>query len=117
MLPGAVVAYVLASREPQIAMRVWQLVPEEGGILITCKCEKGGASEANDMVMRPGAWQPIEHQMMREITGLRQEYRLPAKKVVFSRASSMDSEFIPVRRLELFGLWREEWAGRGSGRL
>ncbi len=110
-LPDAVVAFVLASREREIAMRVWELDPKEGGISIKCKCEKGGECEANNMVMRPSEWQPIEQQMMREITLLRQEYGLPAKKVVFNRAASaMDSDFIPERRLEMFGLWREEWA-------
>jgi hypothetical protein len=110
VLPHAVVAYVLASREREIAMREWELVTKKGGISITCKCEKGVACEANDMVMRPGARQVIELQMMREITLLRQEYGLPAKKVVFNRASSIDSELYPMRGLELFGLWREEWA-------
>ena len=111
VVPDAVVAYVLASRERQIAMRVWELDTKEGGISIMCKCEKGGDCEANNMVMRPSEWQPIEQQMMQEITRLRQEYGLPAKQMAFNRAASaMDSEFVPMRRLELFGLWRDKRA-------
>lgn len=100
----AVVAYVLASRERQLAMRVWELVPDDG-ILITCQCELGQACPANERVMRPAAAGTIEKQILDEITRFRQEYGLPAKKVGLNR--SLGGQIVPVGRFGLYGRWKD----------
>ncbi len=105
----AVAAYILASRERQIASRVWELKPEEG-ILQTCECEKGDACQADRMVMRPSDREPIEHQILDEITSFRKEYGLPPKKIGFNHASSLDGMPFPVKTFKLFGLWKDEEA-------
>jgi hypothetical protein len=106
--PNAVAAYVLASRERQIASRVWELSPNDGGIVRTCECEKGEACKANHMILRPSDWTPIETQLKQEITAFRQEYGLPDTKVKFNRVSSLDGTFFPVARFELSGLWKDK---------
>ncbi|HEX6386417.1 MAG TPA: hypothetical protein VF177_17230 [Anaerolineae bacterium] len=107
---NAVAAHLLASRERQVAVRIWELIPSDGGIVRTCDCEKGEVCKANNIVIRPSEWQPIEAQIMQEIAALRQEYGLPAKKVKFNRVSSLDGQFIPMPQFKLFGLWKEETA-------
>lgn len=107
--PDAVVAFLLASRERQIAVRTWDLKPSEG-IVRTCECEKKDACKANRMVIRPSEWQPIESQMLKEITDFRQEYGLPSKTVNFNRASSLAGQHFPVDSFKLFGLWKDEEA-------
>jgi hypothetical protein len=106
---SAVVAFVLASRERQIAMRVWELRPAEG-LIRTCECEKKDACKANNMIIRPSEWQPIESQILQEITSFREEYGLPAKKVKFNRASLLDGPPFPMDSFKLFGLWKDEEA-------
>ena len=107
---NAVAAYALASRERQVAVRIWELIPSDGGIIRTCDCEKGEACQANRMVLRPSEWQPIEGQIKQEINAFREEYGLPAKKINFNRVSSLDGQFIPIPQFKLFGLWKEEEA-------
>jgi len=109
MYPDAVVAFVLASRERQIAMRVWELRPTEG-IICTCECEKKDACKANNMVSRPSEWQPIEDQLLQEIANFRKEYGLPPKKVGFNQVSLLDGQPVPVNSFKLFGLWKDEEA-------
>lgn len=104
-----VVAFVLASRERQIAMRVWELRPAEG-VIRTCECEKKDACEANNMVLRPFDWQPIESQILQEIASFRKEYGLSSKKVRFSQVSSFDGPVFPMNSFKLFGLWKEKEA-------
>jgi hypothetical protein len=107
--PDAVVAFVLASRERQIAMRVWELNPAEG-LIRTCKCEKKGKCKANNMVIRPSEWPPIESLILQEITSFREEYGLPSKKVRFNQVSLFDGPPSPMNSFKLFGLWKDEEA-------
>ncbi|UCC51613.1 MAG: hypothetical protein JSV68_21310 [Anaerolineaceae bacterium] len=107
--PDAVVAFVLASRERQIAMRVWELRPTEG-LIRTCECEKKDACKANNMVLRPSEWQPIESQILQEIASFREEYGLPSKKVRYNRVSLLDGPPFPMNSFKLFGLWKDEEA-------
>jgi hypothetical protein len=108
--PDVVVAFLLASRERQIAVRTWELIPEEGGIIRTCECEKGAICQATGMVIRPSERQSMEQQILQEITAFRTEYGLPAKKVNFNQAFSPDSPLFPLRRFKLTGLWEDEEA-------
>lgn len=105
--PDAIVAFALASRERQIARRVWSLEPDEG-IVRTCDCEKKDACQADRMVIRPFDRQPIKHQLLQEIASFREEYGIPAKKVGFNRISSLSGEHFPIKSLKLFGLWEDE---------
>ncbi len=107
--PDAVVAFALAARERQIAMRVWELKPTDG-IICTCECEKKDVCKANNMVSRPSEWQPIEDQIRREITKFREEYGLPSKKVRFNRISSLGGQPFPMSSFKLFGLWKDKEA-------
>jgi hypothetical protein len=102
-----IVAYLLASRERELARRGWILAPDEG-IIITCLCEKGTGCPANDRVMRPANKANLPGQLLAEIDGFRQEYGLPANKVKFNRRG-LDHP-IPMRRLSLLGLWNDETA-------
>jgi hypothetical protein len=102
---NSVGAYVLASRERQIAMRSWLLDPEQG-ILIECDCEKGAQCKANNMVMWPVGTADIERQIMDQIQELRREYLLPEKKVKFNRGTP--GLHLPTHRLILFGSWKDE---------
>ncbi|MCP5100733.1 MAG: hypothetical protein GY943_34725, partial [Chloroflexi bacterium] len=105
--PDAIIAFVLASREREIAMRTWTLNPEEG-ILRSCECEKGTACKADRMIMRPSDKEPIKRQLLDEIASFRQEYGLPSKKVIFNRVSSLDGQFFSVPSFKLYGLWKDE---------
>jgi len=107
--PDAVVAFLLASREREIAVRTWELNLGEG-IIRTCECEKGTACTANRMVIRPSEWEPIEEQLLKEIAAFRTEYGLPPKKISFNRVSSLDGLPFPTQSFKLFGLWKEEGA-------
>ncbi len=107
--PDAVVAFVLASRERQIARRIWELRPAEG-VIRTCECEKKDACKANNMVLRPSEWQPIESQILQEIASFREEYGLPSKKVRFNQVSSLGGPIFPINSFKLFGLWKDEEA-------
>jgi len=98
-------AYVLASRERQIALRSWLLDPEQG-ILVECSCEKGAQCTANNMVMWPVDTASIERQIMDQIQELRREYLLPEKKVKFNRGTP--ALYLPTPRLTLFGSWKDE---------
>jgi hypothetical protein len=98
-------AYVLASRERQIALRSWLLDPEQG-ILVECSCEKGAQCTANNMVMWPVGTAGIERQIMDQIQELRREYLLPEKKIKFNRGTP--ALYLPTPRLTLFGSWKDE---------
>lgn len=108
--PTAVVAYVLAAKEKTIAVRAWELVPNEGGLVRTCECEKGDECKATNMILRPPEVEGMEPLLLQEIAVLRREYGLPAGKVHFNRMSSLSGEPLRWPRLELFGLWKEEEA-------
>ena len=107
--PDAVVAFALATRERQIAMRTWELRPAEGLIRI-CECEKKDACQANNMVIRPSDREPIRAQLLQEIASFREEYGIPAKKVGYNRISSLSGQHFPIKSFELFGLWTDEAA-------
>ena len=108
--PTAVVAYVLAAKEKTVAVRAWELVPSEGGLVRTCECEKGSECKASNMILRPPEVEGMEPLLLQEIAALRREYGLPAGKVHFNRISSLSGEPLRWPRLELFGPWKEEEA-------
>ena len=108
--PISVRAYVLAAKEKTIAVRMWELIPSEGGLVRTCDCEKGSECEATNMILRPPEVEGMEPLLLQEIAALRREYGLPAGKVHFNRISSLSGEPLRWPRLELFGLWKEEEA-------
>ncbi|MBN1318693.1 MAG: hypothetical protein JXA42_24645, partial [Anaerolineales bacterium] len=101
-------AFVLSSRERQIARRTWDLIPLEGGIVRTCECEKGDECEANNIVIRPAEWMSIDDQIKQEIKELCQEYGLPSRKVNYNLTSMLDDQFVPMLQFKLFGLWRDK---------
>jgi hypothetical protein len=98
-------AFVLASRERQVAIRSWQLDPEQG-IVIECSCEKEEKCEAHGYVLRPMSAAGIEGQLMEQIQKLRQEYMLPEKKVKFNRGTP--AFYLPMPKLTLSGMWKDE---------
>lgn len=110
LAPNAVTAFVIGSRGREIAMRVWELIPQDGGIVCTCECEKGAACRANRMVARPSDYQPVTQQMYQALVNLCAEYGLSPNKLNFNRVSSLDGSFFPAPRFELTGLWRDEKA-------
>ena len=97
-----VVAYVLASRNRQLASRFWNLVPTEG-IVVTCHCAKGPGCERDGIVLLPAGADGIEKQILDEITLFRREYGLPSKKLAFSRFSGPDT-LAPLPRFRLAGV-------------
>lgn len=107
---SSVAAYVLGPKEKTIAFRVWELIPDEGGVVRTCECEKEKECPATNMILRPPVQPNMEHFLLEEIAALRQEYGLPAGKVHFNRISSLTGEPRPWPRFELFGLWKDEKA-------
>lgn len=108
--PHAVAAYMLGKREREIAVRIWELAPNEGGILRNCQCEKGASCQADGMILRPADGQLIEQQMQRELATFAEEYGLPPKKIHYNRLSSLNGEPYSVGRFGLFGLWKDEAA-------
>ena len=110
LYPNAVTAFVIGARERQIAMRIWELIPEDGGIVCTCECEKGAACRANRMVSRPSDRQPVTRQMYQELLSLAEEYGLSNSKIRYNRVSSLDGSFFPTPNFELTGVWRDETA-------
>lgn len=102
--PDAVVAYVLASRERQVAMRVWEL--QSDGIAVFCRCELGPACAENNVLLRPVDATGIERQLLDALNALRQEYGIPPKKVHFNRLVA--DRHVPLRGLALHGGWKDE---------
>jgi hypothetical protein len=108
--PTTIAAYLLARREREIAVRTWNLVPKEGGILRNCQCEKGDACQANGMILRPFTSDTIETQMRDELSAFAEEYGLPPKKMHYNHMSPLSNEPFPVARFKLSGLWKNEEA-------
>ncbi|MCP4358151.1 MAG: hypothetical protein GY796_09080 [Chloroflexi bacterium] len=106
--PTAVAAYLIGKRGHQIAFRVWELDPDEGGILRNCECEKGDACQAGGIIIRPFESRYLEKQMRDELTAFAEEYGLPTKKIHYNRLSSLNNEPYPVAKFGLFGLWKNE---------
>jgi hypothetical protein len=106
----AVAAYLLGKRDREIAMRVWELVPAEGGILRNCRCQKGASCQANGTVIRPFESQHIKRQMRDELAAFAAEYDLPPQKIHYNRLSTLSGEPYSVPRFELIGLWKDEAA-------
>jgi hypothetical protein len=100
-----VVAYLLASRERQLAYRAWELDVDQG-IVITCRCEKKDDCPANDRVIWPEYAARIEKQIGSEIAKFRREYSLPPKKIHFNQL--VGSSHVPMGRLTLYGLWKDD---------
>jgi hypothetical protein len=48
-----VAAYMLGKRERQVAMRIWELNPEEGGFCETANVRKGANCKADGIILRP----------------------------------------------------------------
>ena len=105
-----VVAYVLASREREVAVRSWSLQPMEGGIIRHCDCEKGAECKNHGVILRPMEWTPMGTFFNKEFEALAEEYGLPLKQVNFNRHMLFDSGPVPIPKLELFGLWLDREA-------
>jgi hypothetical protein len=101
---AAVAAYVLASRERQVAVRAWELRDE--GIAVFCQCEKGRTCPANHLVLRPANAAGIEKQLLVAIDELRQEYGVPSKKMSFNQRAA--GHVVPQRRFTLQGDWKDD---------
>jgi hypothetical protein len=101
---AAVAAYVLASRERQVAVRAWELRSE--GIAVFCQCEKGRACPENHLVLRPANAAGIEKQVLAALDAFRQEYGIPSKKVSFSQRVA--GHVVPQRRFTLQGEWKDD---------
>ncbi len=114
---NAVAAYLMGKREREVAVRIWQLEPDEGGILRNCRCEKGESCQADGMVLRPYAVRHIEKQIQDELLAFAAEYGLPAKKIHYNRSSPSGGELQPVFRFELTGLWKNEAALSRAGEV
>lgn len=99
--PG-VSAYVFY-KDRQIAARHWELV--EDGILVQCYCEKRPWCPEDNMLYRPSRVDEIEKQILFQINRLKQEYQVPAKKVNYYR--EVGDKSFPMRRLVLFGMWKD----------
>jgi hypothetical protein len=106
--PDEIGAYVLASREREIALRTWKLDVEEGGIIRHCRCEKGDKCEATSVILRPFDSHYIEKQLLDEITAFRQEYGLPVKKLSYYQAFSLSGVSTPISRFTLAGTWKDQ---------
>lgn len=107
---NTVTAFMLSKREREIAIRTWELSPDEGGILRHCECEKGEQCAANGMVLRPSVYQSIEKQIHDELLTFAEEYHLPPQKITYNRLSSLTREPYRVPEYELFGLWKNDEA-------
>lgn len=107
---NTVTAFMLSKREREIAIRTWELSPDEGGILRHCECEKGEQCAANGMVLRPSVYQSIEKQIHDELLAFAEEYHLPPQKITYNRLSSLTREPYRVPEYELFGLWKNDEA-------
>jgi hypothetical protein len=105
--PDEVGAYVLASREREIALRTWKLDVEEGGIIRHCRCEKGEECKETGVILLPFDPPYIEKQLLDEITAFRQEYGLPVKKISYYQAFSLSSIPNPISRFTLAGSWKD----------
>ncbi len=105
---NVVAAYMLGKRERQVAMRIWEINPEQGGILRNCQCEKGADCEADGMVLRPFPLQHIETQIRNELTALAEEYNFSPEKINYNRLISPHLPPQPTGRFTLFGLWKNE---------
>lgn len=105
---NAVAAYMLGKQERQMAVRIWELDPEEGGILRNCQCEKGTDCKADGIILRPFPLSHIETQIRNELTALAEEYNYPPDKINYNRFSSPHQPPLPVGRFTLFGLWKNE---------
>jgi hypothetical protein len=103
-----VVAYMLGKRERQLAMRIWELNPEEGGILRNCQCEKGSNCEADGIILRPFPLPYIEKQIRDELTAFANEYGLSPEKIHYHRLTHPNQPPQPIGRFMLFGLWKNE---------
>jgi hypothetical protein len=80
--PGAPVvnAFVLTKSNKQIAVRSWTL--SEQGIAVTCHCEKWMNCPAKGMMLKPAGASGIVAQIEEQIEELRQEYSIPARRVL-----------------------------------
>jgi len=108
--PYSVAAYMLGKRGREIATRIWELVPEDGGIIRNCQCEKGDKCRADGMVLRPFVSQEVEDQMRAELFNFASEYRLPPNKIHYNHLSPLSDEPQPIDRFRLTGLWKNEEA-------
>jgi len=107
---STVAAYVLGKRGREIAVRIWELIPGEGGIVRNCQCEKGEACQANGVILRPFASDAIGKQMRDELAAFAAEYGLPPKKMYYYSLSPLSGEPYLVDRFKLLGLWKNEEA-------
>jgi hypothetical protein len=103
--PGAPVveAYVMSSGSKEIAVRTWERIDK--GIAVWCQCEKGWMCPVNRMLLEPALADEIDRQLWGEITSLRQEYHVSARKVSVYTIVRGVPRLTP--RLVLRGRWKE----------
>ncbi len=101
-----VTAFVLAGKKRGPAARTWRLTPQ--GIAVCCSCEKGGACEADQRLIRPEPAAGIQAQMKDLIEALRQEYGVPARSVTYF--ASVHGIMSQDPQLILRGRWKDEAA-------
>jgi hypothetical protein len=75
-----ITAFVFKSTRQVLATRTWELTAE--GIVVYCDCEKAPCPEAGK-VWRPYGPEGITEQMEGLMEQLRNEYRVPSKRVLF----------------------------------
>jgi hypothetical protein len=99
-----ITAFLLASREREIASRRW-LLSAERAIERSCICEKGGECAANGYVLRPAMGRGLLEQMRAEIDAFRKEYRIPRNRVKYNEDEGPYNPPTPMRRFELPESW------------
>jgi hypothetical protein len=97
-----VTAIVLTKEAKRVAVRSWELTQD--GVLISCRCEKGGLCMADGVMLDAALGAGIEAQLRAEIARLRQEYQLSARQVAYYRMVEGARRQVP--RLELTDKWK-----------
>ena len=102
--PAVVVAYVLASRDRQVATRMWELHAD--GIAVSCQCEKGRGCHENNTVLEPAQVADIDQQVLFAIGKLSWEYGISVEKLRINRRVA--GRLAPQQRFVLQGDWKDE---------
>jgi hypothetical protein len=96
--------FVLTKGQKQIAVRSWELT--DGGIVVTCQCEKWYRCPADGTVLEPADASGIEAQIEAQIEELRREYGISARRVF--RHAIVHGAPRQVPRVVLRGEWKME---------
>ncbi len=90
-------------KEREIATRIWHL--EGDGIYADCRCEKGQACRADNMIHRPADASRIETQLLRLIREFGEEYDVPEKKIGYLRM--ITGRVYESQKLSLPPIWKD----------